>query len=153
MKEIPVSARIEIEVSGWSSQGTVQDHRNLWVLIKPLVQAQGGAGSVRWDTHYECEACGYIWDDKAKITTCPVCGAEICEHCCEGTEFLAGGRVCLTCLEGYKDAAYAWKQFCGIPLQNDTIKEPFLQFPAGTAREEVLAWFKECGGPGMGGDD
>lgn len=38
-----------------------------------------------------------------------------------------------------------WKQFTDIPMNHDTEKmeEPFMDFPAGTAREDIWHWFDE----------
>lgn len=38
-----------------------------------------------------------------------------------------------------------WKQFADIPMNPDTEKmeEPFMDFPAGTAREDIWHWFDE----------
>ena len=38
-----------------------------------------------------------------------------------------------------------WKQFTDIPMNPDTEKmeEPFMDFPAGTAREDIWHWFDE----------
>ena len=38
-----------------------------------------------------------------------------------------------------------WKQFGDVPMNPDTEKmeEPFMDFPAGTDREEIWHWFDE----------
>lgn len=38
-----------------------------------------------------------------------------------------------------------WKQFADIPMNPDTekLEEPFMDFPAGTAREDIWHWFDE----------
>ena len=64
-------------------------------------------------THYQCESCEHIFEDKQYIEKCSECGVEICSAC-EYTSVNDGLSYCAQCAENNSDSIKLWEIVKGM---------------------------------------
>lgn len=85
-----------------------------------------------------CNKCGWIGSEEELLQSSEV---DKCPRC-EETEYLMD--LSGNCYFDSEELEKLWEMLGDIPVNdNDEIEEEFLEFPAGTHKEEIWKWFDE----------